>query len=626
MEKKLVLLPFPRKLKFITGVCPLFNKYIILLDSDTPHSLLFSASRLQSVLLSLANLKLDINASNVVPKELVGITLRLDPQLILHQQGYSLKITPEGITIEARTEKGIFYGCITLIQIIQSSIIFHEEESTFPIGSIPCLEIHDWPDYLNRGVMLDISRDKVPSMDTIFSLIDLLASWKINQLQLYTEHTFAYQQHPEVWAEASPFTGDEILKLDGFCHKRFIELVPNQNSFGHMEPWLKLPRYKSLAEAPDGFDFPWGHHDGPFSLCPLDPGSINLISSLYDELLPHFSSHQMNVGCDETFDLGQGRSKDACVQLGIGHVYLDFLLKVYQQVKKRGFIMQFWGDVIMAHPELVNDLPKDVIILEWGYEANHPFNAHCEKLAEAKLSFYVCPGTSAWNSIAGRTDNCIMNLSNAAINGLQYGADGYLIADWGDNGHWQMLPVSYLGMAAGSAFCWSNQTNKDLDFQEALNRYAFGDSSGILGKEAFDLGNVYHEIGIEPENASALFYILQHPVQEWKELIDPERAIKAFHQIMSVVEQASINLPNTRPNRPDKELLQREFRLTVNLLQHACKRGLFGFGSKEYSRSFLNKEIQNITMEYKDIWFTRNRPGGLLDSLSYFEITRKDYR
>ena len=86
--------------------------------------------------------------------------------------------------------------------------------------------------------MLDISRNRVPTMQTLLELVDLLASWKINQLQLYTEHTFAYRNHPIVWADASPMTGEEILALDAYCRERFIELVPNQNSYGHMTPWL----------------------------------------------------------------------------------------------------------------------------------------------------------------------------------------------------------------------------------------------------------------------------------------------------------------------------------------------------------------------------------------------------
>jgi hypothetical protein len=103
--------------------------------------------------------------------------------------------------------------------------------------------------------MIDVSRDKVPTLATLFMLVDLFAELKINQLQLYTEHTFQYANHPDVWRDASPITPAEIRQLDEYCRARFIELVPNQNSFGHMARWLKHPRYAALAEAPDGFTF-----------------------------------------------------------------------------------------------------------------------------------------------------------------------------------------------------------------------------------------------------------------------------------------------------------------------------------------------------------------------------------
>jgi hexosaminidase len=625
MNKKPILLPYPRQLIYTEGFINLSNKKLILFDCDQPHLLLSSANRIQNALLTRLGLKYGISASPAVPKELVGITLRIAPVHMGNPQGNLIHITPTSICIEARDEQGLFYGSCTLIQLIQYFSAFHDKYKNLPAKSIPCMDIVDWPDFLNRGIMLDVSRDKVPKMETIFSLVDLLATWKINQLQLYTEHTFAYQQHPEVWTDASPFTGEEILKLDAYCCERFIELVPNQNSFGHLEHWLKHPRYKSLAEAPDGFDFPWGHFASPFSLCPLDPASIKLVASLYDELLPHFSSRQVNVGCDETFDLGQGRSKEACALSGPGHVYLDFLLKIYSEVTKRGFRMQFWGDIIMAHPELAKELPKDCIALEWGYEANHPFDAHGEIFAQAGLPFYVCPGTSSWNSIAGRTDNCIQNLSNAAKNGLKRGAEGYLITDWGDNGHWQVLLVSYLGFAAGAAYSWSFQANQALDIKAALDQYAFQDASSNLGKVAYDLGNIYQDIGFEPENSSAFFEILQKPIQEWKEYLAPEIALQMLNHTQEFIDQVAVNLSHVTSNRLDNKILEREFNLTLNLLRHACMRGLYGVGSTTYSRSFLSLDLKKIISEYEDIWLIRNRLGGLKESLAYFEIPLKDY-
>jgi len=223
-----------------------------------------------------------------------------------HRQGYELVVGAESIRITGSDEPGIFYGVCTLIHLLTQSTLQ-------PIALLPCLVIQDYPDFPARGVMIDISRDKVPTLETVFELVDYLASWKINQVQLYTEHTFAYKNHPTPWAKASPFTGDDILLLDAYCQQRHIELVPNQNSFGHMQRWLMHPKYQPLAECPYGYDFPWGGHSNePFTLCPADPGSIQLIREMYDELLPHFSGGLFNVGCDETWDLGQGRSKSDC--------------------------------------------------------------------------------------------------------------------------------------------------------------------------------------------------------------------------------------------------------------------------------------------------------------------------
>ena len=262
---------------------------------------------------------------------------------LLPAQGYRLTIGASGIEAVGSDPAGLQYARATLAQIMRQCP-----------SAVPAGEILDWPDFPVRGVMLDISRDKVPTMDTLRLIVDLLAALKINHLQLYTEHTFAYSRHREVWADASPMTAEEIRVLDAYCRERFIELVPNQNSFGHLEKWLRLPRYRDLAECLEGFEWPWGgRSEEPFSLDPSNPGSLALLEELFDELLPNFTSRLFNVGCDETFDLGQGKSRELCARVGKGRVYLDFLLKIHRLVAARGHTMLYWGDIIMEHPELV---------------------------------------------------------------------------------------------------------------------------------------------------------------------------------------------------------------------------------------------------------------------------------
>ena len=154
------------------------------------------------------------------------------------------------------------------------------------------------------GYMLDVSRFRVPTMETVKRQVDILAELGYNHFQLYTEHTFAYPGHEDVWREASPFTPAEIRELDAYCADRGIELVPNQNSFGHLEHWLRHPAYNRLAEAPQGGTTCNGWVCArPASLCPTDPASVAFVAGLYDALFPCFRSKYVNVGGDETMEL-----------------------------------------------------------------------------------------------------------------------------------------------------------------------------------------------------------------------------------------------------------------------------------------------------------------------------------
>src|SRR5690606_2842152 len=99
--------------------------------------------------------------------------------------------------------------------------------------------------------------------ETLAQLVDLLALLRVNHFELYTEHTFAYAGHEEVWRDASPLTPDDVRWLDDLCAARGIELAANQNGFGHMERWLRHARYRELAEAPQGWSTPWGTQAPP---------------------------------------------------------------------------------------------------------------------------------------------------------------------------------------------------------------------------------------------------------------------------------------------------------------------------------------------------------------------------
>ena len=321
-----------------------------------------------------------------------------------HEEGYRLEITPKGVTISARTDAGAFYGLATLRELIH-----------LRGGDLPCGVIQDAPAFARRAVYHDCARGKVPRLKTLKALVERLAEWKINELQLYVENAFAFRSHPLLGKGYSPLTPADILALQAHCRAHHMRLVPSLASFGHMERILFLPEYAHLGEIPNGH-----------SLCPTDPESLRFVEQLYEEFVPLFQAEDFNVCCDETWDLGLGRTQSLCRRVGVGRVYLGFLKKIRRLCRKFGKRMNAWADIVLEHPGLLGDLPRDIVMLNWGYEAECPTIGQTRKLAQAGLPFMVCPGTSSWGTIGSRWPNARDNIRNFVAVGKRWGAEGVL--------------------------------------------------------------------------------------------------------------------------------------------------------------------------------------------------------
>jgi len=273
---------------------------------------------------------------------------------VVNDEGYYLEITSNCIEIKAKTEQGAFYGLMTLQQL------YREE-------NISQVYIEDYPDLKIRGVMLDISRSKVPTVATLKSLIDFFASLKYNHLELYVEgFSFEYRSFPNVLKDHNYLSLDEYLEIEAYAKEKYIDFVPNQNGFGHMSDWLQKEEYKSLAECPEGF-YIWGCHRIPSTLDPTNPESVQLVEKMYKDMLPYTSSKYFNMNFDEPYELGSGKSKEKCEQTSKEDVYIEFFNQLAAVVKSYHKTPMLWGDVLIKNRDKVNLLPKDVIFIDWGY-------------------------------------------------------------------------------------------------------------------------------------------------------------------------------------------------------------------------------------------------------------------
>eukprot|EP00026_Physarum_polycephalum_P004597 Phypoly_transcript_04619.p1 GENE.Phypoly_transcript_04619~~Phypoly_transcript_04619.p1 ORF type:complete len:668 (+),score=98.58 Phypoly_transcript_04619:66-2006(+) len=553
-------------------------------------------------------------------------------------ESYCLEIELGEVSIVAADERGVFYGLQTLIQLFHIASQCTKEADGKGLFVVPSLTIQDFPSFQYRGVMLDISRDKVYTLETAKQIVDLLAHFKYNQLQLYMEHTFAYVGHEEVWKDSSPFTPAEILELHQYCKDQFVELVPNQNSFGHMHRWLSHEKYKKLAETPEGILHGFNNKVEPYSICPTLPESIDFLKDLYSQLLPNFpGATQFNVGLDETFDLGKGQSKAECEAKGVEVVYLEFLQKIHALIKKEfpHVKMQFWGDIILHRPDLIPQLPKDIIALDWGYESDHPFAKSTKHFAESGIPFYVCPGTSSWNSIGGRVENCYGNLQNAAENGFKNGAIGYLVTDWGDHGHWQQLPISFFGFVAGAGFGWNVKESLAISMADGVQRAGhlldlhIFKSSG-LGQTLLDLGNSYLSTKCLIGNQTSIFRMIlfpnDHPTLTAKQRPSSQN-LENTEKMLKNAKERFLGLQ--KANREDKDIISEELDFTFDLLIFGCHfgrvyaRNVWEQGKEDIpvanlpteDKQVLYSSLEGLIKRFEACWHRRNKPGGLRESV-----------
>jgi hexosaminidase len=520
---------------------------------------------------------------------------------ISNPEGYKIEIHADGVEIFTATEAGSFYAIQTLKDL---SVIYNDK--------LPCCVIEDWPDFKRRGVYLDCSRGKVPKLSTLKELVVRLAHWKINELQLYIENVFTFKKHPEIGKGYSPFTPVEILDLQGHCKKYHITLVGSLASFGHFERILSLPKYQHLGELAGYRGYPGGT-----TLCPIDSGSIKLVSELYSEFVPLFEAEDFNVCCDETWELGEGRSKKLADKIGKGEVYLQFLLKIYNLCQKYGKRMNVWADIVLKHPELLKKLPKDIVMLNWEYEQDGENLYRTKEIAKAGMPFMVCPGTSSWLTHGTRLPNAMGNVSNFAKQGRKFGAEGLLNTDWGDNGHRNMLGVSLHSFAHGAAHSWNGKAVNEEKFTERFCESVFRQKNKKIADIIIKIGSNYIVCGTNVPNRSWLYPALVEPVKN----ITPDSYIYKMSEkgLKKIIADSYDSRHTGLPLQNFEKIAIEEIELAARMDVLAAQRALAIKNSKYSQLQKLQKPFMEMADNFKKLWLIRNKPSRLKDNLNLFK-------
>ncbi|MBR5507597.1 MAG: family 20 glycosylhydrolase [Clostridia bacterium] len=379
----------------------------------------------------------------------------------LSKEEYKLTINSDGVLITSSDEEGTFRAVTSLFQLFKRGD-----------GKAPWCSVEDRPDFERRGYMLDISRGRMPKKETIKEVIDLLSLLKYNEFQLYMDNfCFKYPLIPDVTKDIDCLTPEDVKELEEYCKERFVDLVPNQNCFGHMENWLSRDEYKHLEV---GYE----RGEKTSTINPLHPETTELVDKIFDSLLPYFSSGYVNIGLDEAGGLGKYELEEYCNKKGRDVLFMENLNRIADYIySNHGKRVQFWADMITGYPNSFTMIPEGAVALEWGYEYKdeRKMEKHCRDLKEKGVDFYVCPSCNTHYSLTGRFETTTANLRTTAEIGREFGAKGYLVTDWscGGEGHPHFAIWSYLPAAVGAMYAWNvEEEEKELIMETYFDRRA----------------------------------------------------------------------------------------------------------------------------------------------------------
>ncbi len=628
-----LLVPRPRKCRALKGAFAPRERAHLLLPAG-PHdrqAAMIAACVLRDVLAAELGARLEIGVAfgeGAQPPD--SIELRIGERCPAHPEGYRLSVRAEGVVAEARSTAGLRHVLATLVQLARWG----------GKQGLPCVEIEDWPRLEVRGFMLDISRGKVPTLETLFGLVDDLAAFKYNHLQLYCEHTFQYHRHPAIGAGHSPMTAGEVVRLEEYARQRHIELVPNLQSFGHQHHILKLPQYAHLAES--------DYRNG-WTLSPERPETYELLADLYAEYLPLFRSEWLNISCDETWDLGTGLTRPRAERIGVARVYFEHILKLRDLAARHGRRIMMWGDIVQKHPEIVPEIPKDILMLDWFYnpataEARRMRSAGNRLFREAGLETINCPGTNTWVTLACRTEMARSNIRWFSGLAEKNGARGMLLTDWGDDGHMNLQGFSLYPLAIGADAAWHGGADDSPEFDRAFSYLCFADAEGRVARALRLLDQAQARCtGAGFRQSGPRDYLLGEfgPSRlrgaDPKALASPAKtSLNDIETSMAEAAEARDYLQATRGAAPPRLLDLEEHVYSAESMLHGFRRarlcrmlaGLDGphrnFRPKRECLA-LRGDIERLAIELKRLWLARCKPSDLAENLRRFRKVRNGY-
>ena len=473
------ILPSPQQVETTDGQF-VWDENVVLTYDASDAEISQIASMLRSDLSQISPNKTLFSRGSVKGKHFIEIvkTDRLNVKENT-DQAYKLIIKRNAIRLEATTSTGLFYASQSLKQLYRYAFLNNPNGQV----NIPCMTITDWPNFVIRAWQDDISRGPIVSMDYLKRLIPQMAECKLNAFSLYTEHTFKTKCHPDI-APSDAFTAEEIMELEEFCKPYHIQIIGNQQCFGHFEEILCNPFYSHLA-------------DTKWNLNPAKEETYKFLEDHLKEVAKAYKSPYFNINCDETESLGQGFAKAYVDSIGAETVYYQHINHVNRMLRPYRKRVMMWGDIADQHPEILEHLDKDIFLIAWSYVGIDDFNNFLKPYANSGHKFFVAPGVSLSERVWPKHYEFESNITNLCRDAYKNGALGVINTCWDDFGE-SLINSALYGLALGAEYSWNPLKTKDKrQIEDNFSAHFFGCTSTEPLNDLHRLSQLtqYDEIG-----------------------------------------------------------------------------------------------------------------------------------
>jgi len=335
-------------------------------------------------------------------------------------------------------------------------------------------------DFVIKGFHLDL-RIQVMKMDALKAFAKKLSESGINTLVMEWEATYPFKKHPLI-PNRYAYTGEEIKSFVNYCGKLGIDVIPLQQSFGHVEYILRHDRYKDLRE--DQKDYS--------QVCPLEEErNKQLFTDLFTELAATHPSKYFHIGGDETYLLGHcEKCKAKAAKEGTSKLYIDHIKMLCDIVISLGKIPVMWADIALKHPEALKLLPEKTILIDWnyGWDLNN-FGDH-EKLMQAGFEVWGAPALRSHpdNYFLTQWEKHFKNIRDFVPVCRKLGYKGIIMTSWSTSGQYSpvfesstdivdlyairhVYPITGFNMLL-KAYTESLHTEKPLDIPAFVETYS----------------------------------------------------------------------------------------------------------------------------------------------------------